>query len=515
MASPKDRPLALIILDGWGYSPRAEGNAIALAHTPNYDEICANFPMTTLTAAGTRVGQSPESAGNPETGHMNIGTGRMARSESSRIGEAIRNGEFYQNETLKAAIAGAVANGNAVHLIGLLSDGGVHSSIEPLFALLRMAKSAGAERVFVHGILDGVDVPARSADIYVEAVEIKLADIGVGRIATLCGRYFGMDSGEHWERTARAYTMLVHGEGERSIDAVGSIRNSFLRGIADEFIAPVVLESEPDIPVARIENGDTVIFFNHRPEAMRQIVRSLAVDEAAGSVKPAINAVCLTEYDRDFGLPVAFPAQPVEGVLTNVLSESGITNFRITQSERYPHVTYFFNGGNDSQPPKEERILVQAPKDEALDSGPESQSFKITDKFLRGLESSEGGVFVVNMPAADLAAETGEFGKTLEAVQFIDTCIGGIVAHVRSVGGVAIVTSSHGACEELTNVLTGEPNYQATANPVPFHLVADGQNGLKLRNDGTLADVAPTILGILGIEKPAAMTGQDLRLAQE
>ncbi len=512
MTSPINKPLALIILDGWGYSPQTSGNAIALAHTPNYDEICAKYPMTTLAAAGSRVGQSPDAIGNAEVGHLNIGTGRAAKSESYRIEDAIRSGAFFENEVLTRAFATSAANDNAVHLIGLLSDGGVHSSTENLFALLRMAKHAGLTKVFVHGILDGVDVPTRTADVYVEALEIKLADIGIGQISTLCGRYFAMDGLGNWERTARAYTMLVHAEGERTNDAVGSIRNSFLRGIADEFIAPIILESAPDVPVARIGDHDTVIYFNHRPETMRQLVRSLSVPDAAGSIKPIVNSVCLTEYDRDFGLPVAFTSEASNNVLTDVLTDSGIHNIKITQSERFPHVTYFFNGGADSQQQNEEHILLPTPKLETVENQPESQSFKITDSFLRSLESHNGGVFVVNIPAADLVAETGQLPKTVEAVQYVDTCIGGIVEHVRAAGGITLLTSSHGNCEEMTSAVTGGPQYLNTANPVPFHLIADGLNGLKLRTDGTIADIAPTILGILGIEKPDEMTGSDLRM---
>lgn len=512
MISPNKKPLALIILDGWGYSQRSAGNAIALAHTPYYDEICATFPMTTLTAAGETVGQAPEAIGNPEVGHMNIGTGRAARSESFRIEDAIRSGEFFSNSVLVRTFAELAADRKSLHLVGLISDGGVHSSIESLFALLRMAKRAGIENIFVHGILDGVDVPTRSADIYVEALEIKLADIGVGRIATLCGRYFAMDSRSRWERTARAYTMLVHAEGERSSDAVSSIRNSFLRGIADEFIAPIVLESAPDIPVGSIANGDTVIFFNHRPEGMRQLVRSLAVPDSSGAAKPMINTVCLTEYDRDFGLAVAFTSEPAGHVLADVLTASGIQNIKISQSERFPHVTYFFNGGTEAQAASEQHILIPTPRSETAENQPESQSFKITDKFLRQAESTAGGVFVVNIPAADLVAETGQLDKTIDAVQYVDTCVGGIVEYIRDVGGVAIITSSHGNCEEMIKAENGKPQYLTTANPVPFHLIGGGETHLRLREDGTLADIAPTILGILNIEKPAEMTGRDLRI---
>lgn len=512
MSSSFNKPIVLVILDGWGYSPRTEGNAIALAHTPNYDAICRDYPSTVLSASGSPVGQSPDAVGNAEVGHLNIGAGRAAQAESFRIGNAIRSGEFANNELLRSAMVRAREQGKPVHLIGLLSDGGVHSSTDSLFALVRMAKKEGLSDVFIHAILDGVDVPTRTADIYVEALEIKLADIGVGKVATLCGRYFAMDGLGNWERTARAYTMLVHAEGERTDDAMTAIRNSFLRGIADEFVAPVVVESSPGEPVATIKDGDTVIFFNHRAESMRQLVRSISVPDAAGLAKPTVDTVCLTEYDSSFNLPVVFRAETNENVLSEVLADNGIKNLKITQTERFPHLTYYFNGGDDIQQQNEQHILLSTPRNETADIGPESQSFKITDSVLRSIDANGDGVFVVNLPAADLVAETGKVERTVEAVQFVDTCLGGIVEKVRGAGGIVLITSSHGNCEEMTNAETGEPYYQTTSNPVPFHFVSDSANGLKLREDGVLADIAPTILGILDIEIPAEMTGSDLRL---
>ena len=277
-----ERPLALVILDGWGYAPRTDGNAIAIAHTPYYDEICRSFPMTILSASGERDGEA-NGAGDAEVGHLRMGTGRAAQTEVSQIKSAIETGAFMKNEVLRSAFEKAKGSGAAVHFVGLLSDAGVHSSTENLFALLRMAKQNGLENVFVHCILDGLDVPARTADVYVEALEIKLSDIGIGRIATLCGRYFAMDSSENWERTARAYTMLAHAEGERATDAVSAIRNSFLRGISDEFISPIVIESEPGKPVTTIKDGDQVVFFNHRGDGMLQLVRSVALPDASAS----------------------------------------------------------------------------------------------------------------------------------------------------------------------------------------------------------------------------------------
>jgi 2,3-bisphosphoglycerate-independent phosphoglycerate mutase len=512
MTEKRSRPLALVILDGWGYSPKKEGNAIALAHTPNYDEISKKYPKTLLAASGLSVGLPPDTAGNSEVGHLNIGAGRIIQTDVAKISNAVRTGRFFENKVLKNAFNKAKAQNSAVHLIGLLSDGDVHSSSDNLFALLRLAKSEGIKKIFVHPILDGRDVQPRTADIYVEALEIKLADIGIGKIATLCGRYYAMDKDGNWERTARAYTMLVHSEGERASDAVGAIRNSFLRGISDEFIQPIILEDENGAPLASIRNDDVVIFFNHRSAEMRQLVKSLAVTDIGEiKVKPRITAVSLTEYDRTFDLPVAFRQENEDNVLAKIFAEKGILNCRLTETEKFPYLTYFFNGGVEIEHPCEQRILVPSPKRNGYEAQPESASFKITDKFLRGLEAGENDVFVVNLGATDLVANTGNLEKTIESVQFVDTCLGGIVEKIREIGGVALVTSSHGNCEEMADLITGEPKNDPTENPVPFHFVDETASGLQLRKGGALEDVAPTILGILGIEKPEEMTGRDLR----
>jgi len=508
----QQRPVALVILDGWGYAPRTEGNAIAIAHTPNYDAICRDFPMTTLAAAGESVGEVAGAPGSAEVGHLALGTGRIATTEVSRIKNAIASGAFLENQVLNDALGKAAENGSDVHLVGLVSDGEIHSSTENLFALLRMAKKHGLGNVYVHCILDGLDVAPRTADIYIEALEIKLADIGIGQIATLCGRFFAMDASENWERTARAYTMLVHAEGERATDAVTAIRNSFLRGISDEFISPIVLERSPDVPVTKIKNGDLVIFFNHRGDTMRQLVRSVSVPDQSAGAKPIVDTVCMTEYDAAFNLPVAFAAEPEKNTLTEVLSGSEVPNVKITETERFRHLTYFFDGGAETQRQFEQQVLVPASKDGLRYGQPESESFKITDKILRAIESAGRGVFVINLPAADLMADTGDLGRTIAAVQFIDTCLGGICEKVRKSDGVVLITSTHGNCEEVAGAETGETRNVATANPVPFHLVDPYGNGTRLRENGTLADVAPTILGVLGIEKPAEMTGSDLRL---
>ena len=507
-----ERPLALVILDGWGYAPRTEGNAIAVAHTPYYDAICRSFPMTTLAASGESVGRSTGSAGNAEAGHLTLGTGRVAQTEAVRIQTAVASGAFLENQVLNTAFAKAKSNGSSIHLIGIISESGIHASTENLFALLRMAKQQDLKDVFIHCFLDGLDVAARTADIYIEALEIKLADIGIGRIATLCGRYFAMDSSENWERTARAYTMLVHAEGERGSDSVTAIRNSFLRGISDEFISPIVLEKAPNEPMTTVKTGDLVVFFNHRADAMLQLVRSVSVPDETVGAKPIVETVCLTEYDPAFNLPVAFSSEAEKNTLTSVLSELEIQHFKITESSRFLHLTHFFDGGDESQMQFEHQILLPSLKDGPRFGHPESESFKITDKLLRGLESNERGVFVVNIPAADMMAETGDMGKTVAAIQYIDTCLGGICDGVRERDGVVMITSTHGNCEEMFDPVSGERIPATTANPVPFHYIDAQAGDLTLRENGALSDIAPTILGVLGIEKPAEMTGTDIRI---
>ena len=503
-------PVALIILDGWGSSAEMHGNAVLQAHTPYFDALKAKFASTEIVSCGRAIGQEKGSPGNPEAGHLALGTGRPAQAEVSIVEKALRSGKFAKNKVLKAALESAALRRASVHLIGLLSDGGVHSSTNTLFGLLRMAKAEGLSDVNIHAILDGVDVPPRTADVYIEAVEIKMAEIGVGRIATLCGRYFGMDSRENWERTARVYTMLVHAEGERSHDAVTSIRNAFLRGIADEFIAPIVIEGANGEPLTTVKNGDLVIYFNHRPETTRQLVRSLSVPDSRGAQKPLIETICLTEYDASFELPIAFPSEESAGTLTDALSAADVVNVKVTQTERFPHLSYFFNGARESQSANEQNILLPTPKNETLDLTPESQSFKIADRAINGLAARGSGVFVVNLPAATLVAETGNLDKTIEAVQFVDTCLGGVCDAVINAGGIAVVTASHGRCEQMLAQEDSDAVPRNSTNRVPLIIAGKDVAGLQLRGDGSLIDVAPTILSLLSVERPAEMTGSPL-----
>ncbi|HUF02555.1 MAG TPA: 2,3-bisphosphoglycerate-independent phosphoglycerate mutase [Aridibacter sp.] len=509
------KPLALVILDGWGYSPSRKGNAIALAHTPNYDRICAEFPSTILAAAGERVGLANGAAGDSEIGHLIIGTGRIVKGIERKIIAAINDGAFFDNAALNAAYDSANARGSAIHLVGLVSDGGVHSTLDSLFALLRLAGKKGiTENVFIHAILDGKDVAQRTANIYIEMLGIKLAEIGIGRIATLCGRHYAMDSSQNWDRTVRAFTMLVHSEGEPASDPVEAIHGSFLRGISDEFIQPVIMENGNGEPLGKVRDGDSVIFFNHRPEGMRQLVRALAVSDfgEGGFGKPKIAAVCLTQYDEKFELPVAFEdSERAEG-LARVFADNGIYNCRVSEAERFRYVTQFFNGGSGGKHPCEQRIAVPTRPDPAREA-PEMGSFKVTDRLLRGLDAGENEVFVVNLSAADIVAHSGNLERTVEAVQFVDTCLGGIVGKVLEVGGTAIVTADHGNIEQMIDPRTGKPDPHHTSNPVPFHLITSDPSSYHFRDNGALEDIAPTMLALLGLDRPEEMTGRDLRLS--
>lgn len=508
-----ERPFALVILDGWGFSNQTHGNAIAAAHTPNYDALCSKYPWAAISASGTDVGLESGRPGNAEIGHMNIGAGRVVRTVYSRIQDSIRTGSFFRNDVLLDSIRSAKERGAGIHLIGMISDSEAHSSMDSLYSLLKMAKDIGNHDVYLHGILDGRDSPPRSADIYVEAVGIKMAEIGIGKFATLCGRFYAMDSTENWERTARAFTMLAFAEGERAVDPVSAIRNSFLRGISEEFIAPIVLESEPGVPVATVQNGDLVVFLNHRADTIRQLVRALAVPDQgllAPASKPWIETVCLAEYDRAFRMPVAFPVHGEKNTLSEVFASHGVNNLRITETDRIPHIGRFFNGGSESSSSFERTIEIASTNTVMRESEPEMQSFKIADRVLRSMESEIASVYVVNIPGPGLIAETGNTSRTIEAVSYADTCLGAIVSKIEELGGVGIITGSHGNCESMLDG-AGKPDRAATTNPVPFHLFGEIYRHVRLRKDGSLQDVAPTLLSIMGLPQPSEMTGSDLR----
>src|SRR5436309_7013377 len=479
----KQGPLALIIIDGWGYSPTREGNAIALAAKPFYDELNEKYPRTLLTAHGARVGLPDGVMGNSEVGHLNMGAGRVIRMDVSRIDHEIATGEFFSNEVLAKAMDDAKARDRQLHLMGLISDGQVHSSQEHLYALLRMAKQRGVERVFVHCFLDGRDTPPSSAADYVAALQKKIAEIGCGQIATVVGRYYAMDRDRRWERTQRAYDLLVDAVGKQAKDAIEAIQESYQRGVTDEFVEPIVIENEGGAPVATIQEGDAVIFFNFRPDRARQLTRALAIagfDEFPVTNRPAVDFVCFSVYDVTFPLPVAFRTPKHQNILADVFARFSVENFRLAETEKYAHVTYFFNGGTEKEFRCEQRLLVPSPRLATYDLEPAMSVFQITNNVLRAIDDGKTDVFVVNFANPDMVGHTGKLDKTIEACQYVDTCLGWITKAVRAARGITLITADHGNCEQMIDLQTGHPHTAHTTNSVPFHLIDEASIGIKL-----------------------------------
>lgn len=507
-------PLALIVIDGWGYSAAREGNAIALAATPFYDELCEKYPQTLLDAHGSRVGLPAGVMGNSEVGHLNIGSGRVIRMDVSLVDHEIETGEFFRNVTLAGAMDTARDRGKALHLMGLISDGQVHSSLTHLNALLKMANGRGLERVFIHCFLDGRDTPPASGADYIAQLQRKTAELGCGEIATLVGRYYAMDRDKRWERTQRAYELLTKAIGERATDPIAGIKQSYERGVTDEFVEPIVIVRADGSPVATIKDSDSVIFFNFRPDRARQLTRTLALaefNEFPITARAHVEFVCFTMYDNSFNLPVAFLPRVHRNVLAEVWGKLCVRNFRLAETEKYAHVTYFFNGGVEKEYPCERRLLVPSPKIATYDLQPEMSAFKVTDKLLRAIDDGETDVFVINFANPDMVGHTGKLDKTIEACQYVDSCLGWITKRIRSAGGITLITADHGNAEQMIDPITGSPHTAHTTNPVPFHLIDEASIGAKLRSGGALEDVAPTMLGLLGLEKPSEMTGRDLR----
>jgi 2,3-bisphosphoglycerate-independent phosphoglycerate mutase len=398
--------------------------------------------------------------------------------------------------------------------MGLVSDGQVHSSQQHLYALLKMAALRGVERVFIHCFLDGRDTPPSSAAFYIEALQQEIQRRGTGRIASLVGRYYAMDRDKRWERTRVAYELLVHGAGQPARDPVMAIKQSYEKGVTDEFVEPIVMQDEVGRPVATIGEGDGVIFFNFRPDRARQITRALAIEtfnEFPTPSRPKVDFVCFTVYDRTFPLPVAFAPNEHRNVLAEVWSKTKIHNYRLAETEKYAHVTYFFNGGVEKEYDCERRLLVPSPKIATYDLEPAMSAFKVTDKVLRGIDERETDVFIINFANPDMVGHTGKLAPTIEACQYVDTCLGWITKGIGQVRGTTLITADHGNAEQMIDPNSGGPHTAHTTNPVPFHLIDDGSVGMKLREGGALEDVAPTLLGLLGIEPPREMTGRDLR----
>lgn len=512
MTKVKNTPLVLIVLDGFGYSSQREGNAIALARTPHFDEWFKNYPNTLIQASGEYVGLQAGQMGNSEVGHLNIGAGRIVRMDTSRIDHAIEIGDFFRNDALIQAIEYTRNRDSALHLIGLVSHGGVHSSQEHLYALLRLAVKRDARKVFVHAFLDGRDTAPDSGAGYVAELVEKMNEYRVGRVASVIGRYYAMDRDKRWERTEQAYRLMRYGEGRQRHDPVAAIHESYDEGVTDEFMKPIVIVDDHDAPVATIGDDDSVIFFNFRSDRARQITRAFTEDDFTffdRGPAPKIRFTCMTYYDRQFSLPVAFGPEHHDQILADVFAGAGLKNLRIAETEKYAHVTFFFNGGVEQPFLGEERILIPSPKVATYDLKPEMSAYGITDEVVKQLGSGRFDAVIMNYANADMVGHTGNLEATIKAIEVIDECLGRVVAATLAKLGTVIITADHGNAEQMIDPVSGHIFTAHTTNPVPLILIDDHKE--KLRVNGSLRDVAPTMLGIMGLPKPPEMTGQDLR----
>lgn len=501
------KPLLLMILDGWGIAPAGGSNAATLARTPNLDKYFAAYPHTRLAASGLEVGLPAGQIGNSEVGHLNIGSGRIVYQSLTRISKSIADGDFFTNSVLNEVITAVKAGeGRALHILGLLSDGGVHSHIEHLIALLRLARERGVERVYVHAFLDGRDVPPQSALTYVKQLESAMTELGVGKIATVSGRYYAMDRDQRWERVTRAYAALARGEGEHAASACAGIEASYAQGVTDEFVLPFVIDGED----ARIQAGDGVIFANFRPDRARELTRALVDEEFPHFAREAgarpVRFACMTQYDATIDAPVAFAPEQLHDTLGEVLAAHGLHQLRIAETEKYAHVTFFFNGGVEAPNPLEERVLIASPKVATYDLQPEMSAEQVTQALLGELERDRFEVIILNFANPDMVGHTGVLSAAVQAMEKVDECAGRIVAKVLALGGSVCITADHGNLEKMAEA-DGEPNTAHTTNPVPFILVSKEKHTL---HQGILADIAPTLLQLLGIEQPRAMTGRSL-----
>jgi 2,3-bisphosphoglycerate-independent phosphoglycerate mutase len=511
-SSLKKHPVALIILSGFGYSAQTAGNAIALARAPFLTQYLTRYPHTRLAASGERVGLPAGQAGNSEVSHLIMGAGRTEPMEITRIDEAIAEGTFFENPALIAAID--PGKETALHLMGLLSDGGVHSSNTHLNALLNMAAARGVRRVFIHVFTDGRDTAPNSGTEFVAELSERMRQIGVGRVATVMGRYFAMDRDGRWERIKRAYDALTRGEGRKFPDPLSAIEAAYEDGVTDEFIEPVVITQAANEPMATIRAGDSVIFFNFRADRARQLTRAftgLNFDGFERERIPNLHFATFTQYDRSFNTPIVFAPRHQPDTLAEIFAARGVSNLRVAESEKFAHVTWFFNGGHEHEMPYEDRIMVPSPQVTSYDQKPEMAAFRVTDKICRALDDNIHDVYIINFANGDLVSHSGNLKATIEAVEAVDTCLGWVVGSLERARGVALVTADHGNCEQMIDPETGAPHTAHTTNPVPL-ILCDPEFKGTLREGGSLEDIAPTMLELLGLDKPEAMTGQSLML---
>ena len=499
------KPLVLMILDGFGIAGE-KGNAIKAAKKPNLDRLFSSNPVTQIGASGLDVGLPDGQMGNSEVGHTNIGAGRIVYQELTRITKSIEDGDFFQNPAFLNAIENAKAHGSALHLMGLLSDGGVHSHNTHLYALVELAKRQGLDRVYVHCLLDGRDVPPSSGKDYVAECAAKLQEIGVGKIATVMGRYYAMDRDNRWERVEKAYAAMVYGEGVQADDPVQAVADSYAADVTDEFVVPAVCSGG-----AKIQENDSVIFFNFRPDRAREITRTLVDPDFNGFARRngffPLTYVCMTQYDATMpNVQVAFHPQSLKNTLGEYLSSHQMTQLRIAETEKYAHVTFFFNGGVETVYPGEDRVLIHSPKVATYDLKPEMSAYEVTDAMVERVKSGKYDVIILNYANCDMVGHTGVFEAAKAAVEAVDACVGRVTDAVAEMGGVTIITADHGNADKMFDE-DGSPFTAHTTNPVPFCVAG---YPCTLREGGRLADIAPTMLQILGMEQPAEMTGKSL-----
>lgn len=507
------RPVMLIVLDGWGFSDERAHNAVALADTPTMDALLAHRPHTRLVTSGRAVGLPDGQMGNSEVGHLNLGAGRVVDQDIVRIDRSIEAGDFFELPPFVECIQKAKENGGALHVIGLVSDGGVHSLQDHGVALARLGGKIGIERIFAHAFTDGRDTPPRSGLDFVGRYEESLRREAGAGLATVIGRYYAMDRDSRWERNERAYRAMVAGEGVRARSAAEAIEASYAQGVTDEFIEPVVL-GEDGRPVGLIRDGDAVICMNFRADRVRQITRAFTEGGFDGfdvSGGPSVHYACMTEYDERFTLPVAFPPLRMEGLFCHALAGAGKTCLRVAETEKYPHVTYFFNGGEEEPPPGERRRMVPSPKVATYDLKPEMSAEGVTEVVLDAIKRGEDDAIVLNYANPDMVGHTGVESAAVRAAGFVDACLGRVLEVLERAGGAAVVTADHGNCETMWDAENDCPHTAHTLNETPCIVVAPGFEG-PLRSGGALCDVAPTLLGLMGISPPPEMTGVDLRI---
>ncbi|MFZ3129699.1 MAG: 2,3-bisphosphoglycerate-independent phosphoglycerate mutase [Desulfosporosinus sp.] len=507
------KPLLLMILDGWGHSEALEGNAIAQANLPNFRHLENTYPHTLLQASGEAVGLPDGQMGNSEVGHLNMGAGRIVYQELTRIYKAIKEGTLFKNPVLIEAMDHARLSNKAFHFMGLLSDGGVHSHIAHLFALLEMAKEQGLEEVYIHVILDGRDVLPQSAKLYITQLEQKTMNLGLGKIASVSGRYYVMDRDRRWERLEKGYQALALGEGKCAASALAALESSYDVRVTDEFMLPTVIVNENGKPVGPIQEGDSVLFFNFRSDRAREITHAFVDEEFPGfacPIHPRVHFVCMTQYEDTISAPIAFPQQNLNNTLGEVLSQHGLKQLRIAETEKYAHVTFFFNGGIEESDPGEERILIPSPKVATYNLQPEMSAPELTQTILDQLRKNTYDVIILNFANPDMVGHTGVFEATVKAVEAVDRCLGQIYDELQKMKGTLLVTADHGNAEAKVDLATGLPLTAHSTNSVPFILVDEKFKGQKLREGGALCDIAPTLLELLNIPKPEEMTGKSL-----